>query len=76
MFGDIGHGFMMAMAGYLLVKYEDKLKYLADDEMFGTVYKVSVCLSVCLFVCAVQCSAVQCQDRWIAFACFDKRVCV
>ena len=39
MFGDVGHGFMMAMAGFLLVYYEDKLKYLASDEMFGTVYK-------------------------------------
>jgi len=39
MFGDVGHGFMMAMAGFLLVHYEDKLKYLANDEMFGTVYK-------------------------------------
>mmetsp|Transcript_73893 Transcript_73893/g.119927 ORF Transcript_73893/g.119927 Transcript_73893/m.119927 type:complete len:960 (+) Transcript_73893:95-2974(+) len=39
MFGDVGHGFMMAMCGFLLVRYEEKLKYLANDEMFGTVYK-------------------------------------
>ena len=37
MFGDVGHGFMMAMCGFLLVRYEEKLKYLANDEMFGTV---------------------------------------
>jgi len=39
MFGDIGHGIMMAMAGALLCIYEQKLAYLAADEMFGTVYK-------------------------------------
>jgi V-type H+-transporting ATPase subunit a len=30
---------MMAMAGFLLVKYEKQLAHLANDEMFGTVYK-------------------------------------
>ena len=39
MFGDIGHGFMMALAGGLLVAYEAKLASLASNEMFGTVYK-------------------------------------
>eukprot|EP00286_Rhodomonas_abbreviata_P027937 CAMPEP_0181303760 /NCGR_PEP_ID=MMETSP1101-20121128/8742_1 /TAXON_ID=46948 /ORGANISM="Rhodomonas abbreviata, Strain Caron Lab Isolate" /LENGTH=958 /DNA_ID=CAMNT_0023409379 /DNA_START=207 /DNA_END=3083 /DNA_ORIENTATION=- len=39
MFGDIGHGFMMAMTGVLLVLYEKKLEHLANDEMFGTLYK-------------------------------------
>ena len=39
MFGDIGHGIMMAMAGALVCMYEDKLAHLASDEMFGTIYK-------------------------------------
>jgi len=39
MFGDIGHGFIMALSGLLLILYEKKLAYLAKDEMFGTVYK-------------------------------------
>jgi len=39
MFGDIGHGIMMAGAGALLCLNEAKLAHLANDEMFGTVYK-------------------------------------
>jgi len=39
MFGDVGHGIMMALVGLLLVLYEKKLAYLAQDEMFGTLYK-------------------------------------
>mmetsp|Transcript_38329 Transcript_38329/g.89254 ORF Transcript_38329/g.89254 Transcript_38329/m.89254 type:complete len:969 (-) Transcript_38329:211-3117(-) len=39
MFGDIGHGIMMAMGGALLCVYEGKLAHLANDEMFGTLYK-------------------------------------
>jgi len=39
MFGDVGHGFMMALGGLLLCLYEKKLAYLANDEMFGTLYK-------------------------------------
>jgi V-type H+-transporting ATPase subunit a len=39
MFGDIGHGIMMALAGGLLCFYEQKLSHLAADEMLGTVYK-------------------------------------
>ena len=40
MFGDIGHGIMMTMAGVLLVAYEKRLAKYASDEMFGTLYKV------------------------------------
>mmetsp|Transcript_11318 Transcript_11318/g.28104 ORF Transcript_11318/g.28104 Transcript_11318/m.28104 type:complete len:978 (+) Transcript_11318:273-3206(+) len=39
MFGDIGHGIMMALGGLLLCVYEGKLAFLEKDEMFGTLYK-------------------------------------
>ncbi|KAJ1488313.1 V-type ATPase, V0 complex, 116kDa subunit family [Baffinella frigidus] len=39
MFGDIGHGIMMTLAGILLVLYEKRLAPYAADEMFGTLYK-------------------------------------
>jgi len=39
MFGDIGHGIMMALAGGLLCYFEKQLAHLAADEMFGTLYK-------------------------------------
>ena len=38
MFGDIGHGIMMALAGLLLVLYEKRLAAYASNEMFGMVY--------------------------------------
>ena len=38
MFGDIGHGIMMALAGGLLCLFEKKLAAAANDEMFGTLY--------------------------------------
>jgi V-type H+-transporting ATPase subunit a len=39
MFGDIGHGFIMALAGFLVVYYEKQLEWMGRDEMLGTVYK-------------------------------------
>jgi vacuolar-type H+-ATPase subunit I/STV1 len=38
MFGDIGHGVMMALAGGLLCLFEKRLAAAANDEMFGTLY--------------------------------------
>ena len=38
MFGDIGHGIMMALAGGLLCMFEQRLSAAANDEMFGTLY--------------------------------------
>jgi len=38
MFGDIGHGIMMTMAGGLIILFEKQLKAAAANDMFGTIY--------------------------------------
>jgi len=38
MFGDIGHGFLMAMVAGLICLNENRLTAMARDEMFGTIY--------------------------------------
>jgi len=39
MFGDIGHGFIMALTGGLICLFEKKLQAAAANDMFGTIYE-------------------------------------